>query len=196
MAALADDIAYHSHDLDDGLRAGLFGQDEIAHLPVVREALAEARRASLDEHPTRLRHETIRRVIDRFVTDFTAETARRIAARAPADADAIRRAKQPVVAFSPAMAEANHAIREFLYAAHVPSLAGEPDGAQGAAAHAGPVRDPQRRSLAAAGRVARTRPTSAGPARTALTVCDYIAGMTDRFAIDEHRRLTDLNASG
>src|SRR5271156_192118 len=55
VAAIADDIAYHSHDLDDGMRAGLFGPDEIRHLPVVREALAEARRSSLDVPPPRLR---------------------------------------------------------------------------------------------------------------------------------------------
>ena len=94
VAALADDIAYHSHDLDDGLRAGLFGPDEIAHLPVVGEALAAARRSSLDVPPPRLRHETIRRVIDVLVNDLITETGRRIAKLAPKNADAVRRAKQ------------------------------------------------------------------------------------------------------
>ncbi len=74
VAALADDIAYHSHDLDDGLRARLFGPDEISHLPVVGEALGAARMSSLDVPPPRLRHETIRRVIDVMVTDLIAET--------------------------------------------------------------------------------------------------------------------------
>ncbi len=195
LAALADDIAYNAHDLDDGLRAGLFRLEELAHLPVVGEAIVEAGRSSLDAQPARLRHETIRRVIDRLVTDLTDETARRIAAREPADADAIRRAKSPVAGFSPKMAEANHAIREFLLARmyrhwRVNRMAAKarrltqslfeildqdpallPDGWRGLA-------------------------TSDGPRRTALTVCDYIAGMTDRFAMDEHRRLTDLNVSG
>src|SRR6201995_225835 len=78
VAALADDVAYHSHDQDDGLRARLFGPEEIAHLPVVGDALAAARMASLDVPPPRLRHETIRRVIDVMVTDIIAETRKRL----------------------------------------------------------------------------------------------------------------------
>jgi dGTPase len=195
VAALADDVAYHSHDLDDGLRAGLFDLDDIGHLPVVREALGEARRASLDVQATRLRHEMIRRVINRFITDLTEETARRIAARAPKDADAIRRAKQPVVAFSPAMAEANHAIREFLYARmyrhwrvnRMASKARRLTQGLFQILHGDTsLLSDEWRGLA----------TTDGAQRAALTVCDYIAGMTDRFAIDEHRRLTDLNVSG
>ncbi len=190
VAAMADDVAYHSHDLDDGMRAGLFGPDDIAHLPVVGAALARARVSSLDVPPPRLRHETIRRVINAFATDMIEESRRRLHALDPADADAIRRAKQPVVAFSPAMAEANRAIKEFLFA-HMYRhwrvnrmtnkarqvtqdlfgiLHGDvsmlPDGWRAVAGE----RD--------------------GP-RAALTVADYIAGMTDRFALEEHRRLTD-----
>ena len=77
---------------------------------------ALARRSSLDVPPPRLRHETIRRVINAFATDMTEESRRRLAALDPADADAIRHAPQPVIAFSPAMAEANHAVKEFLFA--------------------------------------------------------------------------------
>ncbi len=83
VAALSDDIAYHSHDLDDGMRFGLFGPDEIAHLPIVGEALAEARRSSLDVPPQRLRHETIRRVINALVSDLVEETRRRLAGAGP-----------------------------------------------------------------------------------------------------------------
>ena len=168
----------------------LFGPDDIAHLPVVGAALARARVSSLDVPPPRLRHETIRRVINAFATDIIEESRRRLHALDPADADAIRRAKQPVVAFSPAMAEANRAVKEFLFA-HMYRhwrvnrmtnkarqvtedlfglLHGDvsmlPDGWRTQAG----VRD--------------------GP-RAALTVADYIAGMTDRFALEEHRRLTD-----
>ena len=93
VAAMSDDIAYHSHDLDDGMRAGLFGPDDIAHLPVVGEALTQARRASLDVPPPRLRHETIRRVINAFATDLVNETQRRLDRAKPASSDAVRRAK-------------------------------------------------------------------------------------------------------
>src|ERR1700685_3304492 len=91
VAALADDIAYHAHDLDDGLRARLFAPDDLRHLPIVGQALAEARQASLDMPPPRLRHETIRRVINRLVTDLPEETRTRLAKLAPKDSDAISR---------------------------------------------------------------------------------------------------------
>ncbi len=195
VAALADDIAYHSHDLDDGLRAGLFTPDDLNHLPVVGEALAAARVASLDVPPPRLRHETIRRVIDTLVTDVLSETRRRIAKLAPADADAIRRARKPVVGFSPAIAEANDVIKEFLRArmyrhwrvsrmARKARLLTE-DLFRILHGEAGLLPDDW-----------RPRAGEAGTARAAVTVCDYIAGMTDRFAMDEHRRLTDLTISG
>ena len=117
MAALADDIAYHSHDLDDGWRGRSVRAGRLAHLPMVGEALAEARRASLDVPPPRLRHETIRRVIHALVTDLVAETgAAHRGARPRRRRTTIRRAGRPVVAFSPAMAEANRVIKEFLFA--------------------------------------------------------------------------------
>ena len=195
VAAIADDVAYHSHDLDDGLRAGLFTTADIEHLPVVGPALREAGRASLDLAPDRLRHETIRRVINRLAKDLIEESRRRIEALGPADADAIRGADGPVIGFSPAMGDANRAIKEFLYArmyrhwrvnrmtakarrvteALFTLLHGDtsllPDGWR---TRAGPVSD----------------------ARAAGVVADYIAGMTDRFALDEHLRLTDPFRTG
>jgi dGTPase len=196
VAALSDDIAYHSHDLDDGLRARILSFDDIAHLPIVAPALAEARRASLDVPPARLRHETIRRVIDVLVTDVIAETTRRIAKLAPANADAIRRARQPVVAFSPAMAEANGVIKEFLYARmyrhwrqnrmHTKARRVTGDIFDLLHGNTGLLPDDWR------GRAGEAPFTG----RAATTVCDYIAGMTDRFAMDEHLRLTDISVSG
>ena len=196
VAALADDIAYHSHDLDDGLRAGLFTIEDIAHLPVVKDALAIARRASFDMSPPRLRHETNRRVINTLIVDLVNETRRRIEKLAPKDADAIRRAKEPVVAFSPAVAEANRVIKEFLFARmyrhwrvnRMTAKARRVTSEIFTLLHNAPnlLPDDWR---GRAGDVPGTQ-------RCAQAVADYIAGMTDRFALDEHARLTDITVSG
>ncbi|HUZ62380.1 MAG TPA: deoxyguanosinetriphosphate triphosphohydrolase [Acetobacteraceae bacterium] len=195
VAALADDIAYHSHDLDDGLRARLFEIDDIAHLPVVHEAAEAARRIGLGIPPDRLRHETIRRVIDRMVTDVVAESRRRLEALDPADADAVRAAPGPVVGFSLPMAEANRAIKEFLFARmyrhwrvnRMTRKAGKVAAELFALLHADPSLLPDDW---------RARSEGGDPVRAAVIVCDYIAGMTDRFALDEHRRLTDPTITG
>jgi dGTPase len=195
VAALADDIAYHSHDLDDGMRARLFGPDDLAHLPVVGEALAAARRASLDVPPPRLRHETIRRVIDALVNDLLAETGRRIAALGPRDCNAIRRAKKPVVGFSPPMADAHLVIKDFLTTRmyrhwrvnRMSRKARHLIEALFALLHAQPNLLPDDW---------RVRAGEGGTVRAATIVCDYVAGMTDRYAMDEHRRLTDVAVSG
>src|SRR6201746_1205021 len=115
VAAIADDVAYHSHDLDDGLRARLFAVDDLTHLPLVGPSLAAARMSSLDGPPRRLRHETLRRVINAMVSDLIEESGKRLAKLDPGSADAIRRHKQRVVGFSPAMADANQAIKDFLF---------------------------------------------------------------------------------
>ena len=195
VAAMADDIAYHSHDLDDGMRAGLFGPDGIAHLPVVGDALKRARVSSLDVPPPRLRHETIRRVINAFATDLIEESRRRLHALDPGGSDAIRHAPHPVIAFSPAMAEANRAVKEFLFAHmyrswrvnRMTSKSRRVTEALWHLLHADPSMLPDGwRVLAGEG--------DAG--RAALTVTDYIASMTDRFALDEHKRLTDPFITG
>ena len=128
--------------------------------------------SSLDVPPPRLRHETIRRVIDVMVTDLIAETRRRLAKLAPHDADAVRRAKQRVVAFSPPMAEANQVIKDFLNArmyrgGGLPQPPGESagrvhrrPGRQGPAGRAGPP------ALSGSGRAARPR-SAARPGRLA-----------------------------
>ncbi len=195
LAALSDDIAYNAHDLDDGMRARLFGPDDIRHLPIVGRAMAEARYASLDVPPPRLRHETIRRVIDTLVTDLIAETRKRLDRLAPKDADTIRRAKAPVIAFSPAIAEANRVIKDFLMARmyrhwrvnRMTTKARKLTGELFALLHTDPALLPDDW---------RARAGEGGTAKSAAIVCDYIAGMTDRYAMDEHRRLTDISANG
>ncbi len=195
VAAMSDDIAYHSHDLDDGLRARLFSFDDLRHLPVVGDALKAARMSSLDVPPPRLRHETIRRVINALVTDLTQETRRLLAKADPASPDAIRRMRQRVVSFSPAMADANQAIKDFLFSRmyrhwrvnRMTSKARRLTEEVFRLLHADPTLLPDDW---------RARAGEAGTARAATIVGDYVAGMTDRYAMDEHRRLTDISVSG
>ena len=151
--------------------------------------------ASLDMPPPRLRHETIRRVINTLISDLIAETRRRIAALDPIDVDAIRRAKQRVVLFSPPFAEANQAIKDFLFARmyrhwrvnRMTSKARRLTEEVFRLLHADPSLLPDDW---------RARAGERGSLRAAAIVGDYVAGMTDRFAMDEHRRLTDLSATG
>jgi dGTPase len=174
----------------------LFDVADIAHLPVVGEALAAARRASLDVPPPRLRHETIRRVINVMISDLVTESRRRIATLEPQDADAIRQAKRPVIAFSPPMAEANGVIKEFLFARmyrhwrvnRMTAKARRVTGEVFSLLHNNPSLLPDDWR----GRAGEGGPTP----RAASAVADYVAGMTDRFARQEHLRLTDLSISG
>jgi dGTPase len=192
VASLADDIAYHSHDLDDGMRAGLFGLEDIATLPLVGDAFAAAHSAAPDAAVPRLRHETIRRVIDALVSDLVVEARMRLAALAPEHADAIRHAGRPIIAFSAAMAAANAAIKAFLTmhmyqhwrVNRMTSKARRLIGELFSLLSADPALLPEEWHARAAG------------GSVAVTVADYIAGMTDRYALEEHRRLTDLSIPG
>ena len=195
VAALSDDIAYHSHDLDDGLRAHLFTSDDLRHLPLVRDALAEARVASLDVPPARLRHEMIRRVIDAMVNDVITETGKRLAKLDPAGVDAIRRAKKPVVAFSPAMTEANLAIKDYLMTRMYRHWRVNRMTSKGRAL-AEELFRLFHRDTSLLRDEWRARAGESGTARAATVVCDYVAGMTDRYAVEEHRRLTDISVAG
>ncbi len=195
IAAAADDIAYHSHDMDDGLRAGLFGPEDIGDLPLVGEALRQARAASLDVPAPRLRHETVRRVINQLVSGLIAETRRRLGTLDPADSAAVRRSRDPVVAFSPEMAEANQAIKAFLRARmyHHWRVNRMTAKARRMTEHLFALLVEDVSTLPDEW---RGRAGEADPRQAALTVADYISGMTDRFAVEEYRKLTDLSIPG
>src|SRR6476659_4190467 len=110
VAAIADDIAYDAHDLDDGLRAELFGLSDLAGLPVIGGLLREAR----DQYPgidaPRLTHELVRRLIGRLIEDVVAESTRRFGAAAPTSSDEVRAAGNAMIGFSPMMASTDRAI--------------------------------------------------------------------------------------
>nr|USU31802.1 deoxyguanosinetriphosphate triphosphohydrolase [Methylobacterium sp. OTU13CASTA1] len=187
-AALADDIAYDSHDLDDGLRAGLFDLADLDAVPFLAEILAEIDGLYPTLDPSRKIHELARRVITRFVEDVIAESGRRIAALAPGDVAAIRAASAPVVAFSPAIAAADAAIKTFLFArmyrhpgvlavrAKADIIVADLFSRFTAEPRAMPEEWSDGLEGASAGRVARR-------------VADYIAGMTDTYAVLAHKRL-------
>ena len=186
--AIADDIAYDAHDIDDGLRAELFGLDDLAGLPVIGDILREIAGQHPHIEPGRRSHELIRRLITRMIEDVVGESRRRIDTLAPASVAAVRGAANLVVAFSPAMTAADRAIKGFLYPrmyrhARIMRIMGEAEEVvRRLFAHYAERPD----DMPAEWQVGLD---SAGGAVRARRVADFIAGMTDRFAMVEHTRL-------
>lgn len=182
-AAISDDIAYNAHDIDDGLRAGLLRFDRLADLPVAGGILADVHAAYPRLAPERVRAELVRRIIRAMIVDVVAESRRRLDALAPQSADDVRRVGRPSVAFSNAMAAADGAIKSRLREDVYRSAA-----VMDVMDNAGRIvrrlferyrDDPQ--ALPEGWRQA------AGPERMRV-VADFIAGMTDRYALSEYRR--------
>jgi dGTPase len=181
---LADEIAYNNHDIDDGLRSGLLTLAQMEQVPFFGDHLGQVRREYPQLTERRLIHEIIRRMIDAQVSDLLAESARRIAQHAPASHVEAQLAP-PLIGFSEEMHLANRALKAFLrdnlYRHHevlrMTTKAQRVIADLFAAFIAEPRLLPPQ-NLAGADEFGRER-----------AVADYIAGMTDRYAIKEHRRL-------
>src|ERR1700676_2207775 len=193
IAALADDIAYNNHDIDDGLRAGLFAIADLADVPLVGPVFDEVARRYPGLEEPRLLHEAIRRLIDRMVRDLVAETGRRLAGSGVKTVEEVRRLGEPVAAFSEEMRNHDRALKRFLYERMYRHY------------RVNRMSSKARRVVRELFQLFLAEPeclpgewralTRGGAPQTARIVADYLAGMTDRFALDEHRRLFDTYAS-
>ena len=189
VAALSDDVAYNNHDLHDGLRAGLFSEADIADLPIVGEAFDAVDRLYPDLDPKRRRHEALRRVFGVMVSDVI-ETSRTLLAQSGAgSAQDIRDLGTPVVRFSPALWAQLKEIRAFLFSRmyRAPSVMVQRAEAARIVEELFPLflTDPALMPADWRADVAAARDEIA----LARIVADYIAGMTDLFATQEHKRL-------
>jgi dGTPase len=189
-AAIADDIAYDAHDIDDGLRAELFSLAALEDVPL----LAELLRDLYAHHPrletARVNYGLVRRLIARMIDDVTAESKRRLASAAPRSAEEVRAAGTALIGFSADMAASDASIKRFLgdHMYRHPRILGIMDAAQDVVRNlfehfwAFPHDLPSEwtQNLDPADEVGRARRSA-----------DFIAGMTDRYALAEHARHFD-----
>lgn len=190
VAALADDIAYNNHDIDDGIASGLFRVDDLMDLPIVGDVF----RAVMFEYPhldeRMVTYEAVRRLIGIWINDLTTETQRRIELYKPQSAVEVRAMDVPLVAFSGELEVRQRALRAFLYERMYKHY------------KVNRMRSQAKRILKELFQVFMTEPDTLPPPwrndalqaadmERGRIVCDYIAGMTDGFAMEEHRKLFD-----
>ncbi len=189
IAAIADDIAYNHHDLHDGLRAGLFEVADIMALPLVGPCFGEVDTAYPDIDPTRRRHEALRRFFGVLVEDVIAYATTALGALDPASPQDIRHAGRAMVRFSDQVFADLKEVRAFLFTRMyraprvVETRAIVTDVVNDLFPHMMAHPDQLPRQWQAEVRAAQDDTT------LARLVCDYIAGMTDRFALQTHRRI-------
>ncbi len=184
LCNLADEVAYNAHDIDDGVRSGLLDLEALLAVPLVQHYWRDA----LLEFPAlqgkRLLFEVIRRMLSAQVYDIIEASGSAIAAAAPADADEARAQAQPLIVFSPEMRAQSSELKRFLFA----RLYRHPQVQATRALAEEVLRDLFNHFLAHPEQIPADFPRlDSDPARTCA---DYLAGMTDRYALREHRRLT------
>jgi dGTPase len=190
VASLADDLAYVTHDIDDGLRAGLLTIPALAEVPLAGPSFAAVARQYPGLETPRLVHESIRRLIDAMVNDMLAETRRRLAAAAPKSAQEVRRLSHKVASFSSPMFEDLRALKSFLFESVYRHYKVNRMTAKARRV----VRELYELYIARPDCLPdewRVKAESGDERERAYLVSDYIAGMTDRYALEEHRRLFD-----
>ena len=198
LCNLADEIAYNAHDIDDGVRSGLITFEQLEEVPLVdqfkRETLREHPHLSAPLQGHRLLFETIRRMLSAQVYDVIAQTEDALVRASPPDVDAVRQMK-PLVRFSPGMRQQSQELKSFL----LQNLYRHPQVMQMTGRAKRVVADlfaifvatPQEMKPGFSAQVAAAQQCEPQPAsRIERIVTDYIAGMTDRFASREHKRLT------
>jgi dGTPase len=196
LANFADEIAYNNHDVDDGIRAGLITVDQLLRVPLFARHHGEVRSAYPTLGGRRLVHETLRRMINHLVTDLVDSSAERLKAAGVASIQEVRAQSAPLVGFSDATRELNRALKSFLREHVYKHYKVQRMTAKARRvvrelfdaffADPGLMPDEHRAS-------GTRREAVQGPSGRARAVADYIAGMTDRYAILEHRRLFDPN---
>ncbi len=189
VASVADDVAYNHHDLHDGLRAGLFTEEDLMDLPVTGPAFHEVDQMYPGLDPMRRRHEALRRVFGVMVEDVIAVAQNRLQASQPQSADAIRAMDGPIIRFSKPLYQNLKAIKSFLFTRmyRAPTVVVERKRVTAVVNNLFPLflkepgllPDEWQADVAAA----------ADETALARVVLDYVAGMTDRFALQEHERL-------
>ncbi len=191
LTNLADEIAYNSHDVDDGLRSELIDVDQLSEVALFRKQYDTVRRSYPDLHPRRTIHEVVRRLINCQVVDLVETTLGNLERAMPQDVEAVRRQDAALVAFSETMREQNLELKRFLrnnlyrhYRVHrMTSKASRTISALFSAF----IDDPRLMPDEAQGKVHLLEQEQGDNGR-ARAVADYIAGMTDRFAIAEYER--------
>jgi dGTPase len=192
LANLADEIAYNNHDVDDGLRAGLIGIEQLCEVPLFFEQYDRVRSQYPGLAERRVIHEVIRRMINRQVTDLIDSTAAALHAAAPDGVDGVRHAAAPLVRFGPEMAHQNHVLKQFLRRnlyEHYRVRRMTTKAARVIRALFGAFMEEPRLLTPDALSKVLVVEEDHGAVGRARAVADYIAGMTDRYAIREFERL-------
>ncbi len=194
LANLADEIAYNNHDIDDGIRANLISLEAAAEVPLVQRHLDKVLTLYPELSGRRRVHETVRRMVNSLVVDVIQSSIERLRAAQPADIGAVRAHEQPLIGMSAPMREQHIELKQFLREhvyRHHRVLRMTTKAKRVVRELFGAFMDNPRLMPDEYRQQALQSGTPGADANTARIVCDYIAGMTDRYAILEHRRLFD-----